>query len=212
MDKKNYTILSIIAFSILVLGAVAGATISGMTTAEETVAVSTDFAIQAWGYSSWGDCSYQTATRMELGQFCRYLGYEGLADKDPCFHEIKPVKWRWEGDYEGYSAAHGGPAMKKAGIQGHGLALTKVKCTASTDVAKHILTKQGVLDMLNSCEIRDNNQVAAASCNELCGEKTCIFGEEAVLANSKATLHSQMVMACDKPVDHLTTYFRCVCC
>jgi len=90
----------------------------GKIDSASTEIVETDFAIDAWGYKGWGDCSNQYGTRAQLSEFCKAKGYSGVVDGDACYHEWTSERWRWTGAVP----------MEKGELTRAGLALTKVRC------------------------------------------------------------------------------------
>ena len=120
MDSKNKVILMSVIAGVLVIGLVVGANVSGkaVATPEE---VSTDFAIDAWGYAGWGDCSSQYGTRAQLDAFCISKGYDRLASGNACKHTPVSNRWQWDGKVP----------MVQGKSTGNSDALTKVKCVSS---------------------------------------------------------------------------------
>jgi len=120
MDSKTKVILISVIVGVLVIGLVVGANVSGkaVATPEE---IATDFAIDAWGYKGWGDCSSQYGTRAQLDAFCASTGFAELAKGDACKHTPASNRWRWDGKLP----------MTQGRSTGNGDALTKVKCTGS---------------------------------------------------------------------------------
>ena len=81
------------------------------------------FAIDAWGYMGWGDCSTQMNGKAWADQYCQAKGYTGAQS---CYHEYKAERWKWSG-----TAA----APQKGTATRAGTAFTKVKCEIKDIVA-----------------------------------------------------------------------------
>ena len=158
MDSKNKVILISVIAGILVIGLVVGVNVSGKAVATPEEA-STDFAIDAWGYKGWGDCSSQYGTRAQLDAFCASKGYAKLADGDACKHSPASQRWRWDGRIP----------MVKGRSTGNGDALTAIKCTTSSrTIERRCLTYTIHDDELADITRHDLNGDGLASGDEIC--------------------------------------------
>lgn len=71
---------------------VAGAAMTGTTSVGE---FAMPFAIDAWGYAGWGDCSTQDRGKSWADQYCQAKSYESAK---ACYHKsITPERWKWAG-------------------------------------------------------------------------------------------------------------------
>lgn len=118
MKKIDYLILAAVIITAIVLSSYPN-TITGNVTYTSSE-VNTEFPVEAWGYTGWGDCSSQICTWQQVDSFCKYKGYLGapIAAEKPCYHASVSKRWSW----------NGATPMIKGAYKGGGFALTKVRC------------------------------------------------------------------------------------
>ncbi len=94
------------------------------TTSESVTIVNFPLNGNAYGYSGWGNCSSQTGDWKDVNSFCKCKGYSGAVsvENDPCYHDYKLHRMRWEVDESA------GNCISEGENTFSGLALMGVKC------------------------------------------------------------------------------------
>jgi len=124
MAKKSKTKLSIatIAAVAVVLFVIIFAT-KGSSTAQfphgtGNVDKAMSFAIDAWGYEGWGDCSSQTGGKNWADAYCKCIGY---ASAVKCYHAYHNSRWIWDFNTKTCSS-------KKGTATGNGIGFDTIRC------------------------------------------------------------------------------------
>jgi hypothetical protein len=90
------------------------------TNAYETV--DTPFAVDAWVYTGWGDCSSQSGGLSNADAFCVCKGYSGTFSDNPCYHEYVDYRWSWPTQFDCNA-----PDVKGTSTAA-GIAFTQIRC------------------------------------------------------------------------------------
>lgn len=118
--KKTIFILfaSLFLFFLVYFGSISGYVV-------KTNEIGTDFPVDAWGFTGWGECKDQQGTWEQINDYCEYKGYIGANpdEEKPCYHVWNSKRWGWDGK----------SPMQKRGDTGAGYALVKVKCLSDEE-------------------------------------------------------------------------------
>lgn len=76
------------------------------------------FAIDAWGYEGWGDCSGQTGGKNWADAYCKCIGYDSAVK---CYHAYHNGRWIWDFNT-------GTCSSKKGTYTKNGLGFDTVRC------------------------------------------------------------------------------------